>query len=112
MTAAVPRGRDFFISYTGVNRAWAEWIAVELERAGYTTVLQAFDFPPGSDFVHEMQVAVLTAARTIAVFSPTYFESSAMGEAEWRMVFADDPSGVRRRLVPVRVQPFTDAGLL
>jgi hypothetical protein len=27
-------GRDFFISYTGVNRLWAEWIAVQLEAAG------------------------------------------------------------------------------
>jgi hypothetical protein len=26
-------GRDFFISYTGVNRPWAEWIAVQLEAA-------------------------------------------------------------------------------
>ena len=28
---------------------------MELERAGYTTVVQAFDFRPGADFVHEMQ---------------------------------------------------------
>ena len=35
------QGRDFFISYTAVNRPWAEWIAVQLEAAGYTTVLQA-----------------------------------------------------------------------
>jgi hypothetical protein len=27
-------GRDFFISYTAVNRPWAEWIAVQLEAAG------------------------------------------------------------------------------
>ena len=60
-------GRDFFISYTGVNRSWAEWIAVQLEGAGYSTVLQAFDFAPGTDFVHQMQVATGTAARTIAV---------------------------------------------
>ena len=26
-------GRDFFISYTAVNRSWAEWIAVQLEAA-------------------------------------------------------------------------------
>jgi hypothetical protein len=32
-------GQDFFMSYTGVNRSWAEWIAVQLEQAGYTTVL-------------------------------------------------------------------------
>jgi hypothetical protein len=48
-------GRDFFISYTAVNRSWAEWIAVQLEAAGYSTVLQAWDFRPGSDFIHEMQ---------------------------------------------------------
>ena len=24
-------GRDFFISYTAVNRSWVEWIAVQLE---------------------------------------------------------------------------------
>ena len=32
-----------------VDQRWAEWIAVKLERVGYTTVVQAFDFPPGSD---------------------------------------------------------------
>ena len=26
-------GRDFFISYTSVDQAWAEWIAVLLEAA-------------------------------------------------------------------------------
>ena len=26
-------GWDFFISYTQVNRPWAEWIAVQLEAA-------------------------------------------------------------------------------
>jgi hypothetical protein len=46
--------RDFFISYTGADRAWAEWIAVQLEAAGHTTVLQAWDFRPGQDFLHEM----------------------------------------------------------
>jgi TIR domain-containing protein len=46
-------GRDFLISYTGVNRPWAEWIAVQLEAAGYSTVLQASDSRPGSDFLHD-----------------------------------------------------------
>jgi hypothetical protein len=39
--------RDFFVSYTQTDRAWAEWLAWELEAAGYTTVLQAWDMPPG-----------------------------------------------------------------
>jgi hypothetical protein len=56
-------GRDFFISYTAVNRPWAEWIAVQLEQAGYSTVLQAWDFRPGSDFLHKMQQATTAGRR-------------------------------------------------
>jgi tetratricopeptide (TPR) repeat protein len=104
-------GRDFFISYTGVNRPWAEWIAVQLEQAGYTTLLQAWDFRPGSDFLHEMQQATTSAGRTIAVLSPAYF-GSAFGEAEWRAAFANDPTGEQGLLVPVRVQPCEPPGLL
>ena len=34
---------DFFVSYSGVEVAWAEWVAYVLEEAGLTTVLQAWD---------------------------------------------------------------------
>lgn len=61
------KGPDFFISYTGADRARAEWIAVS-----YTTVLQSFDFRPGANFVHEMQKATTGAVKTIAVLSPVY----------------------------------------
>jgi tetratricopeptide (TPR) repeat protein len=105
------QGRDFFISYTAVNRSWAEWIAVQLEAAGHTTVLQAWDFRPGSDFLHQMQQATTSAGRTIAVLSPAYF-GSAFGEAEWRAAFAKDPTGEEGLLVPVRVQECQPPGLL
>jgi hypothetical protein len=104
-------GRDFFISYTGVNRSWAEWIAVQLEAAGYSTLLQAWDFRPGSDFLHQMQEATSSAGRTIAVLSPAYF-GSAFGEAEWRAAFHKDPTGELGLLVPVRVQECAPPGLL
>jgi len=104
-------GRDFFISYTQVNRPWAEWIAVQLEAAGYTTLLQAWDFRPGSDFLHRMQQATSTAGRTIALLSPAYF-GSQFGEAEWRAAFVKDPTGELGLLVPVRVQEFEPPGLL
>ena len=31
--------KDFLISYNKADRAWAEWIAWQLEDAGYSTVL-------------------------------------------------------------------------
>src|SRR3954447_16822003 len=103
--------RDFFISYTAVNEPWAKWIAVTLERAGDSTLLQGWDFPPGADFVHLMHEATSHARRTIAVLSPAYF-ASRFSEAEWRVAFAKDPSGEEGLLVPVRVQPCQPPGLL
>jgi tetratricopeptide (TPR) repeat protein len=99
--------RDFFISYTGADVAWAEWIAQTLEDAGYQTVVQAWDFRPGQDFLHQMQ----QATRTIAVLSPAYL-GSAFGEAEWRVAFASDPTGEQGLLLPVRVAEVTPPGLL
>ncbi len=103
--------KDFFISYTAVNEPWARWIAVTLENAGYTTLIQAFDFRPGQDFLHKMQEATSSAARTIAVLSPAYF-GSTFGGVEWRAAFAKDPTGEQGLLIPVRVQPCEPPGLL
>jgi tetratricopeptide (TPR) repeat protein len=102
---------DYFISYTNADRGWAEWIAWQLKEAGSSVVLQAWDMVPGLDFLHEMQKATTTAGRTLAVLSPAYF-TSQFSEAEWRVAFADDPSGEQRRLIPVRVVDFAPEGLL
>src|SRR5437762_8079932 len=67
--------KDFFISYTSIDAPWAEWIAAELEYAGYTTIIQSWDFRPGSNFLSEMDNAIKVAERTIAVLSPKYFDS-------------------------------------
>ena len=103
---------DFFISYTQADRAWAEWIGWQLEQAGYTVIVQAWDFLPGTDWVHQMHTAVQRAERTLAVLSPAYLETSEFGEAEWRAAFAADPSGEGRRLIPVRVLECHPEGLL
>ena len=107
-----PARVDFFVSYTQADRAWAEWIGWQLQQAGYTVTLQAWDFLPGTDWVHEMHTAVQRAEHTLAVLSPAYLESSEFGEAEWRAAFAADPSGKGRRLIPVRVAECHPEGLL
>ena len=38
---------DFFVSYTSADRAWAEWIAWQLDGDGYQVIVQAWDFTPG-----------------------------------------------------------------
>jgi TIR domain len=103
--------KDFFISYTGVDRRWAEWIAWVLEEAGHTVVLQAWDFLPGSNFVLAMQQAAEQAERTIAVLSPDFL-ASRFTAPEWAAAFAKDPTGALGLLLPVRVRECEPKGLL
>jgi hypothetical protein len=93
---------DLFISYNHNDRSWAEWIAWTLEEKGYTTIIQAWDFPPGSNFALEMKKGLNRARRMVAVLSANYL-SSKFAQAEWAAFFAQDPTGEKRILVPVRV---------
>jgi hypothetical protein len=102
---------DYFISYTSPDKAWAEWIGWVLEEAGATVCLQAWDFVPGSNFALEMQRAAASAPRTIAVLSPDYL-TSRFAAPEWAAAFAQDPEGLSRRLVPVRVRDCALEGML
>ena len=102
---------DFFISYTRVDRPWAEWIAWVLEEAGYTTIVQAWDFRPGSNFVQSMDDATQQGQRTLAVLSPDYF-NSLFTQSEWQSAFRQDPTSAEGKLLPVRVRECDPEGLL
>lgn len=103
--------KDFFISYNSADKQMAEWIAWQLEEAGYTTVIQAWDFGPGDNFVLAMQKAATEAKKTIAVLSPNYLEAKYTAP-EWAAAFVQDPTGEKRQLIPVRVKPVELNGLL
>jgi len=103
--------KHFFISYNRADRAWAEWIAWHLEDASYSTVIQAWDFRPGSNFVLDMHKAATEADRTIAVFSPNYL-ASLFTQPEWAAAFAQDPTSATGKLLPVRVRECELKGLL
>jgi hypothetical protein len=103
--------KDFFISYNSTDKDRAEWIAWQLENAGYTTVIQAWDFGPGQNFVLAMQKAATEARRTIAVLSPDYL-AAKFTAPEWAAAFVQDPTGEHRLLIPIRVRPVELTGLL
>ena len=100
-----------FISYTQADLAWAEWIAWQLEENGSQTILQAWDFHAGCNFVLEMDTAAKRAQRTIAVLSTSYV-NAAYTHPEWASALARDPTGEKRVLLPIRVQECTLTGLL
>lgn len=102
--------KDFFVSYTGADQAWAEWIAWELEDAGYSVQLQAWDFHAGENFVDNMQKALETTERTIAVLSASYFESEFCKQ-EWTAARAKEGKEGHERLLPIRTANIDPPGL-
>ena len=99
------------ISYTQADLSWAEWIAWQLEESGVQTILQAWDFRAGCNFVLEMDSASKQA--TIPVLSSSYV-NAAYTHPEWASAsaLARDPIGEKRILLPVRVDECTLTGLL
>ena len=101
----------FFVSYNSADKAWAEWIAWTLEKAGHTTVIQAWDFRPGGNFVLDMQRAAAETDKTIVVLSEDYLKAKYT-QSEWAAAFADDPESQERKLIPIRVRQCHPKGLL
>ncbi|ADP81151.1 toll/interleukin-1 receptor domain-containing protein [Pseudofrankia inefficax] len=110
-TRGTPDGWHFFVSYTGVDQPWAEWIAWQLEDAGYRVLIQVWDFVAGSNWQIRMIEGMEQAQRTVAVLSPAYL-SSVYGQSEWQAAHRADPSGFARKLLPVRIEPCPQPGPL
>ena len=106
-----PHVKYIFVSYTQDDRPWADWIAWQLEAAGYEVRYQGRDFRQGASFMAAMQQAVTDAATTVAVLSPAYL-ASPFCTAEWTAAMAGDPTNAAGRLVPVRVAGGPPPGLL
>jgi hypothetical protein len=100
---------DFFISYAGPERAWAEWVAWQLAHAGYTIELDVWDWAAGKNVVTAMSDALDRCDRVVALFSAAYFERGRYTTEEWTaaLVHISDRMGIR--LVPVRVEAISDA---
>ena len=103
--------KDFFVSYNRADRQWAEWIAWQLEDAGYAVVIQCWDFLPGCNFVVEMHKAAKDAEQTIGVLSPNFLKSM-FTKPEWAAAFVGDSTGEKRKLLLIRVQKCKPDGLL
>ncbi len=95
--------KDFFISYTKADLAQAEWITGQLELAGYSTTLQAWDFFSGQNFVLKMHEASRDAKRTIILLSPAYL-TATFTQAEWAAAFYRDPTGEKGTLLPIHIR--------
>jgi tetratricopeptide (TPR) repeat protein len=95
---------DFFISHAGADRAWAEWVAWQLTEAGYTVVLDVWDWAAGQNFVMAIGDALDRCERVVALFSAAYFDRSRYTTEEWTAAALHVPGGGENRLVPLRLE--------
>ncbi|WP_066373141.1 toll/interleukin-1 receptor domain-containing protein [Herbidospora mongoliensis] len=103
--------KDFFITYNHRDEAWATWIAQTLEAAGQTTLIQAWDFLPGDNFMAKMDEGLSSCKRTLGVLSAHYL-TSLFTRAEWTAAYRQTLLGKPRGFVPVRVAECEVAPLL
>jgi len=105
--------KHFFISYTNRtenDRQWAVWIANTLEQAGYSTILQAWDFNAGENFILNMHNALMNTERFLAVLSSKYFESLYC-QAEWTSAFIKNIKSEKALFIPIRIEDVEPEGL-
>jgi tetratricopeptide (TPR) repeat protein len=91
---------DFFVSHAPADQAWAEWIAGQLEAAGYTVRL-AGEVRPGENIIEKTNEVMRTSRHTLGVVSPAYLTSQA-----WTLSAGQYQSeqGKDRALIPVQVE--------
>ncbi len=113
-TGAIQKGHSdqvVFISFSGQNRGWGDWIASTLNEAGVTIIYQPWHFAEHRSFVSEMDRALLGRGRVLAVLSPQYLASPHC-RAEWEAAYQADPDGNLARLSTVRVSHCEIKGIL
>ncbi|MEM9484320.1 MAG: tetratricopeptide repeat protein, partial [Cyanobacteria bacterium P01_F01_bin.116] len=69
------------------------------------------DFRPGGNFVLDMQRAAAETDKTLVVLSEDYLNAE-FTQPEWAAAFADDPTSLQRKVIPVRVGDCKPSGLL
>jgi tetratricopeptide (TPR) repeat protein len=110
--AATGDGRhNIFLSYAPADVRWAEWAAWALENAGYSVLLREWNVVAGTNWVAHVDNGLARSRRTVLLLSRHYLaETRAM--AEWRAVWAADPSDAGRKLLVARLANVEPPGLL
>ncbi|CAI7976063.1 ATP/GTP-binding protein [Frankia sp. Hr75.2] len=91
---------DMVVSHASTDRPWAEWVAAELETAGFQVILEQIG-QPGAGWKDGTEPEPIR--RMVAIVSAAYLHSAEAME-RWRRSLTFDPDGAQRLLVPVRVE--------
>jgi type II secretory pathway predicted ATPase ExeA len=102
--------RDYFISRSTVDVAFAGWIGKLIAAQGKTYIEQSEHFGH-EDFMNAMHKAFLSGARIVALYSQSYLDSKYCVR-EATEALKDDPANEQQRLISLRIEACAPAGML
>lgn len=95
---------DAFISYSHADEEWVESTLLKtLEDAGLRVCIDFRDFKVGLPAIVNMENAVTDSRHTLIVLTEAW-NKSEWGNFEILLAQTSDPSGIRGRLIPVRLE--------
>ncbi|MGE0023020.1 MAG: tetratricopeptide repeat protein [Hyphomicrobium sp.] len=105
-----PPHLDYFISRSTRDIAIAQWIGQLISAQGRSYVEQTEHFG-SEDFMVAMHKAMLSGAKTVALYSQSYLDSPwCVREATETL--KSDPGNEKKQLIPLRIESCAPAGLL
>ena len=103
---------DVFISYSHTDRAWVrDTLLRRLEETGLHACIDSRDFLIGTPSLTNMEDAVDASRHTLVVLTPSDIDSEWC-ECETLLVGTRDPTGRRRKFLPVILEPCSPPGRL
>ncbi len=103
--------KDFFVSYAREDEKWADWVAFQVERLGYTITLDLWDFTPGVNYIQQISSALESCAKVLLILSRHTLESDYVVR-ELSARTAKDLGERQLGVVPIRVDDCELEGLL
>jgi hypothetical protein len=93
--------------------AYASALDAGLRAEGYSTFYHPRDIGPGGNIAIWMDEALLNSAQTLALYSPDYTKEAAVySKAERYAAWWQDPSGDKRKLIPIMLRQTSFTPLL
>lgn len=102
---------DFLVAYADADQSWAEWVSHTLHTAGYTVHVQAWELVAGKERINVLEDGIRQSTRTIVLLSKNFLNAPKV-QAQWHAAWDSDPQGVKRTLLPVRLENVALDGLL
>lgn len=97
-------GSHYFLSFTGVDREWADWIGYVMTETGHHVSNHNWEIKAGQNFIKWMNEHLNACDHIICLLSNSYVEA-AFSRAEAEFGSYDSISGEDGKLIPIVIEP-------